>query len=481
MGKSAQFPLHVWLPDSMEGPTPISALIHAATMVTAGIFMVTRMSPLFELSDTALSVVLVIGSITALFMGILGIIQNDIKRVVAYSTLSQLGYMTVALGLSAYPVAVFHLMTHAFFKALLFLAAGSVIMGMHHDQDIRNMGGLRKYMPITYWTSLIGSLALIGTPFFAGFYSKDSIIEATHASHLPGATFAIWAVTAGVFVTAFYSFRMFFLVFHGNERFHDKPFPAADEEPVAALEEDDHGDHGHAHGHGHGHAAAATHAHDDHAHDDHGHGHGDHTPHESPWVVTFPLIALAIPSALIGFFTIRPMLFGSFFGSSIFFNTEKHPAMEELAREFNEHGGAVGMALHAFASVPFWLALAGVVLSYLMFIVRPSLSDAAAKVFAPIIKVLDNKYYFDWFNENVIAAGARLLGRGLWKGGDQGLIDGLAVNGSARLVGAIAGVVRLVQTGHLYWYALVMILGVFGLLTWQLGPYLHSVILSIAH
>jgi NADH-quinone oxidoreductase subunit L len=481
MGKSAQFPLHVWLPDSMEGPTPISALIHAATMVTAGIFMVTRMSPLFELSDTALSTVLVIGSITALFMGILGIIQNDIKRVVAYSTLSQLGYMTVALGLSAYPVAVFHLMTHAFFKALLFLAAGSVIMGMHHDQDIRNMGGLRKYMKITYWTSLIGSLALIGTPFFAGFYSKDSIIDAAYASHLYGAGFAQFAVTASVFVTAFYSFRMFFLVFHGRERFHDKPFPAAAEEPIAALEEDDaHGDPGH------GHAAAATHAHDDHAHgahahDDHGHGHGDPTPHESPWVVTFPLVALAIPSALVGFFTIRSMLFGSFFGSSIFFNTEKHPAMEELAKEFNEHGGAAGMALHAFASAPFWLALAGVLLSYLMYIVRPSLADTAAKVFAPITKILDNKYYFDWFNEKVIAAGARLLGRGLWKGGDQGLIDGLAVNGSARLVGAIAGVVRLLQTGHLYWYALVMILGLFGLLIWQLGPYLHSVILSIAH
>ena len=302
MGKSAQFPLHVWLPDSMEGPTPISALIHAATMVTAGIFMVTRMSPLFELSDTALSFVLVIGSITALFMGFLGIIQNDIKRVVAYSTLSQLGYMTVALGLSAYPVAVFHLMTHAFFKALLFLAAGSVIMGMHHDQDIRNMGGLRKYMKITYWTSLIGSLALIGTPFFAGFYSKDSIIDAAHASHLSGAGFAQFSVTAGVFVTAFYSFRMFFLVFHGKERFHDKPFPPAHDEPEPELEEDD----------AHGatawprarpratRAATHAHAHDDHAHDDHGHGHDDqatatHTPHESPWVVTLPLVAAGDP------------------------------------------------------------------------------------------------------------------------------------------------------------------------------------------
>jgi NADH-quinone oxidoreductase subunit L len=476
MGKSAQFPLHVWLPDSMEGPTPISALIHAATMVTAGIFMVTRMSPLFELSDTALNVVLVIGSITALFMGFLGIIQNDIKRVVAYSTLSQLGYMTVALGLSAYPVAVFHLMTHAFFKALLFLAAGSTIIGMHHDQDIRNMGGLRKYMPVTYWTSLIGSLALIGTPFFAGFYSKDSIIEATHASHLPGATFAIWAVTAGVFVTAFYSFRMFFLVFHGEERFRNPPFPMAHDDPVPELEEDD------AHGHGahdaHGHAPAhAAHAHDDHAHAGHGHdGHGDaHEPHESPWVVTLPLVLLAIPSAVIGFLTIKPMLYGSFFGSSIFYNTEKHPAMEELAKDFNEAGGALGMGLHAFTSVPFLLALAGVVLSYVMYIVKPSLAVSVGKVFAPITKVLENKYYFDWFNEHVLAAGARLLGRGLWKGGDQGLIDGLAVNGSARLVGAVAGVVRLVQTGHLYWYALVMILGVFGLMTWQLWPYFQTI------
>jgi NADH-quinone oxidoreductase subunit L len=478
MGKSAQFPLHVWLPDSMEGPTPISALIHAATMVTAGIFMVTRMSPLFELSDTALNVVLVIGSITALFMGFLGIIQNDIKRVVAYSTLSQLGYMTVALGLSAYPVAVFHLMTHAFFKALLFLAAGSTIMGMHHDQDIRNMGGLRKYMPVTYWTSLIGSLALIGTPFFAGFYSKDSIIEATHASHLPGATFAMWSVTAGVFVTAFYSFRMFFLVFHGQERFRNPPFPMAHDDPVPELEEDD------AHGHGahdaHGHAPAhAAHAHDDHAHADHGHGHDDHghahEPHESPWVVTLPLVLLAIPSAVIGFLTIKPMLYGSFFGSSIFYNTEKHPAMEELAKDFNEVGGALGMGLHAFISVPFLLALAGVVLSYVMYIVKPSLAVSVGKVFAPITKVLENKYYFDWFNENVLAAGARLLGRGLWKGGDQGLIDGLAVNGSARLVGVFAGIVRLVQTGHLYWYALVMILGVFGLMTWQLWPYFQTI------
>jgi NADH-quinone oxidoreductase subunit L len=466
MGKSAQVPLHVWLPDSMEGPTPISALIHAATMVTAGIFMVTRMSPLFELSDTALSFVLIIGSITALFMGFLGIIQNDIKRVVAYSTLSQLGYMTVALGLSAYPIAVFHLMTHAFFKALLFLGAGSVIMGMHHDQDIRNMGGLRKYMPITWITSLVGSLALIGTPFFSGFYSKDSIIDAAGASHLYGAGFAQFSVTAGVFITAFYSFRMYFLVFHGPERFRNKPFPPEGEEDAHATH-DAHGHDDHAHG---SHAAHASH--DAHGHDDH---HG-HEPHESPLVVTIPLILLAIPSAIIGAMTIGPMLFGDFFKDSIVVNAEKHPAMEELGKEF---AGWASMGAHAFVSLPFILALLAVALSYVMYIVKPSLSDSAEKFFRSIgiVKLLENKYYFDWFNEKLLAAGARLLGRGLWKGGDQGVIDGLFVNGSARAVGAFAGVVRLVQTGHLYWYALVMILGVFGLLTWQLWPYL----LSVAH
>jgi NADH-quinone oxidoreductase subunit L len=451
MGKSAQFPLHVWLPDSMEGPTPISALIHAATMVTAGIFMVTRMSPLFELSDVALNFVLVIGAITALFMGFLGIIQNDIKRVVAYSTLSQLGYMTVALGLSAYPIAVFHLMTHAFFKALLFLAAGSVIIGMHHDQDIRNMGGLRKHMPITWITSLVGSLALIGTPFFAGFYSKDSIIEAAHASHLPGAGFAIFAVTAGVFVTAFYSFRMFFLVFHGKERFHDKPFPPEGEEDGAHS--------------GHDHSWAD--ADDTHTHDDR---HG-HAPHESPWVVTVPLVALAIPSVFIGGMTIQSVMSGSLFKESIAFNVEKHPAMEELAHDFH---GAVSMGMHAFTTAPFWLALLGVVSAYVFYLVKPEIPATLARWFAPLMRILENKYYFDWFNENIIAAFARLLGRGLWKGGDVGVIDGV-INGSARGVGAFAGVVRLVQTGYIYWYALVMVLGVVGLLTWQLWPSLLSV------
>ncbi|MBU6193293.1 MAG: NADH-quinone oxidoreductase subunit L [Burkholderiales bacterium] len=432
MGKSAQFPLHVWLPDSMEGPTPISALIHAATMVTAGIFMVARMSPLFELSDTALNFVMVIGAITALFMGFLGIIQNDIKRVVAYSTLSQLGYMTVALGASAYSVAVFHLMTHAFFKALLFLAAGSVIIGMHHDQDIRNMGGLRKHMPITWITSLLGSLALIGTPLFAGFYSKDSIIMAVEASQLPGTPFAIFAVVAGVFVTAFYSFRMYFLVFHGEERFHHKPFP---------------GEH-------------------DHHHDDHAE---DHTPHESPWVVTAPLVLLAVPSVLIGYMTIEPMLFGEFLKDAILVDEARHPAMAHLAGEYH---GAVAMAVHGLQTLPFWLALSGVVVAWWFYLKQPAIPAAIGRALAPLVKVLENKYYLDAFNEKVLAAGSRALGTGLWKGGDTAVIDGMIVNGSARAVGALAGLSRLVQTGHLYWYALVMLLGVFGFLTWRLWPHL---------
>jgi NADH-quinone oxidoreductase subunit L len=436
MGKSAQFPLHVWLPDSMEGPTPISALIHAATMVTAGIFMVARMSPLFELSDTALNLVLVIGAITALFMGFLGIIQNDIKRVVAYSTLSQLGYMTVALGLSAYSVAVFHLMTHAFFKALLFLAAGSVIIGMHHDQDIRNMGGLRKHMPITWITSLLGSLALIGTPLFAGFYSKDSILIASHHSTLPGATFAMWAVYIGVFVTAFYSFRMYFLVFHGEERFHHKPFPPPSHE-----------DSDHAHGHD-----------DDHA---------DHTPHESPWVVTAPLILLAVPSVVIGYMTIQPLLFGEFLKDAITVNTQAHPAIAELAKMFH---GPVAMALHGVVTAPFWLALAGVVTAWVFYLKAPHIPAAIDRALKPVRTVLENKYYMDWFNENVLAAGARALGTGLWKGGDQAVIDG-AINGSARGIGGLAGVLRQAQTGRLYTYALVMLLGIFALLTWQLWPF----------
>jgi NADH-quinone oxidoreductase subunit L len=425
MGKSAQFPLHVWLPDSMEGPTPISALIHAATMVTAGIFMVARMSPLFELSETALNFIMVIGAITALFMGFLGIIQNDIKRVVAYSTLSQLGYMTVALGASAYSVAVFHLMTHAFFKALLFLAAGSVIMGVHHNQDIRWMGGLRKYMPITWITSLVGSLALIGTPLFAGFYSKDSIIEAVLESHLPASGFASFAVLAGVFVTAFYSFRMYFLVFHGKERFDQNP--------------DAH--------------------HDDH----HGHHSEPHKPHESPWVVTVPLILLAIPSVVIGFMTIQPMLYGEFFKDAIFIDAEKHAAMEEMAKAFH---GPVQMAWHALTTLPFWLALAGVASSYYMYMINPALPAAIKLRAQPIYTLLENKYYLDWINENILARGARALGSGLWKWGDQFLIDGTVVNGSWKVVAWFSGVVRRVQSGYLYHYAFAMIMGIFVLMTY---------------
>ena len=427
MGKSAQFPLHAWLPDSMEGPTPISALIHAATMVTAGIFMVSRMSPLYELSDTALNFILVIGAITALFMGILGIIQNDIKRVIAYSTLSQLGYMTVALGASAYSVAVFHLMTHAFFKALLFLGAGSVIMGMHHNQDIRWMGGVRKYMPITWITFLLGNLALIGTPFFSGFYSKDAIIEAVHASTLPGAGFAYFAVLAGVFITAFYSFRLYWIVFHGQERYDQNP--------------DAH-----------------------HGHDDHHHGH-DAKPHESPWVVTLPLVLLAIPSVVIGAIALMPMLFGDFFNGVIFVDGSKHPAMAELAQAIH---GWVPMALHGFSAPPFWLALAGVVVSYVFYMVKPEI-PAAIMAFSKKIglyQVLEGKYGVDWVYENIFARGARVFGTVFWRVGDQALIDGAVVNGSWKVVGKIASVVRWFQSGYIYHYALVMILGVFLLMTY---------------
>jgi len=442
MGKSAQVPLHVWLPDSMEGPTPISALIHAATMVTAGIFMVARMSPLFELSEAALSFVLVIGATTALFMGFLGIVQNDIKRVVAYSTLSQLGYMTVALGVSAYSAAVFHLMTHAFFKALLFLGAGSVIIGMHHDQDMRNMGGLWKYMPVTWITSLLGSLALIGFPFLSGFYSKDSIIEAVQLSHIPGAGYAYFCVIAGVFVTAFYSFRMYFLVFHGEER-----FGKADEHHAHHDAHDEHG---------------AAHADDEHGHDEHHHGLAPgQKPHESPWVVTVPLVLLAIPSVLIGFFTIEPMLFGNFFKGVIHFS-ESHPVMAELGEEFH---GAVGMAIHGMTTLPFFLAMAGVAVAWLFYMKMPAIPAAIMKTFKPIHTLLENKYYFDKFNEIFFAGGARLLGRGLWKVGDQTLIDGMVVNGSAKLVGVIAQLTRLFQSGHIYQYAFSMIVGVFVLLT----------------
>ena len=414
MGKSAQVPLHVWLPDSMEGPTPISALIHAATMVTAGIFMVARMSPLYELSTTALSVVLVIGAITALFMGFLGLIQNDIKRVIAYSTLSQLGYMTVALGASAYAAGVFHLMTHAFFKALLFLAAGSVIIAMHHEQDIRKMGGLKKYLPITYWSMLIGSLALIGTPGFSGFFSKDAIIEAVHASETPGAAFAYLCVLLGVFVTALYSFRMFFLVFHGKERM-----------------------------------------------DDHTKAH----LHESPKVVTIPLILLAIPSVVIGAIAIGPWLFGDYFGSSIMV-FEQNDVLGQLGENYT---GVMGFVLHGVVALPFWLALGGVLTAWFLYMKRPDIPAQIKARFEGVYNVLDNAYGFDKFNAAFFASGSRKLGRFLWRFGDVKGIDGVLVNGSANTIGWIAGVVRQLQTGYLYHYAFSMIIGLLVLVGWLLA------------
>jgi NADH-quinone oxidoreductase subunit L len=427
MGKSAQFPLHVWLPDSMEGPTPISALIHAATMVTAGIFMVSRLSPYFELSDTALNLVLVVGAITALFMGFLGIIQNDIKRVVAYSTLSQLGYMTVALGVSAYPIAIFHLMTHAFFKALLFLAAGSVIMGVHHNQDIRYMGGLKKYMPITWITSLVGSLALIGTPFFSGFYSKDSIIEAVFASDLPGSGFAKWAVMMGVFVTAFYSFRMYFLVFHGQERYHLLP-----------------------------HAEGDAHAHEE--------AHGEtHKPHESPWVVTLPLVLLAIPSVFIGYLSIQGVLYSDLLSGAIMVISDHHPVMHELASEFES---PMAMAMAAFTSLPFALALLGVLSAYYCYMVNPRVPQWFSQKLSLVVDVLEHKYYMDWFNEQVLARLTRGVGRFLWREGDQRVIDGYLVNGSWQAMAYVSSRIKPLQTGYLYHYALAMIVGVFLLMTW---------------
>ena len=409
MGKSAQVPLHVWLPDSMEGPTPISALIHAATMVTAGIFMVARMSPLYELSETALTFILIIGATTACFMGLAGIIHNDIKRVIAYSTLSQLGYMVAALGASAYAAGLFHLMTHAFFKALLFLAAGSVIMGMHHKQDIRDMGGLRKYMPITHWTALLGSLALIGFPGFSGFFSKDAIIEAVHHSQIAGAGYAYVLLVAGVFVTALYSFRLYFLVFHGKG--------PRDEHAKAHL-------------------------------------------HESPWVVTVPLILLAIPSVFIGWFALEPMVFGDYFEGVL-----TVAAIHDTLGQIDFHGSFAFMQ-HGFFTLPLYLALGGLALSWFVYTQKPGIADYVAQRCGWVYRILDNKYGFDTFNQAVFARGSQLLGKRLWQTGDQCLIDGLMVNGSAHTVGWLAGVVRWVQTGFLYHYAIVMMLGLLGMLAW---------------
>jgi len=413
MGKSAQFPLHVWLPDSMEGPTPISALIHAATMVTAGIFMVARMSPLYELSETALSVVMVIGAITALFMALVAIVQNDIKRVVAYSTLSQLGYMTVALGASAYAAGIFHLVTHAFFKALLFLAAGSVIIALHHQQDMRKMGGLRKYLPVTYWTLLIGAIASAGIPGFSGFFSKDAIIEAVHLSRTPGAGFAYFCVLTTVFITALYTFRLVFMTFHGPEHFHG---------------EEEH--------------------------------HGGHQPHESPAVVTVPLVLLAIPSICVGWL-IGPALFGGYFGDAIV-TAPAHDVLAQMGRDFH---GVWAMIVHAFGTAPFWLAVAGIAAAAWLYLLRPDLPGVIQGKVGILYTILERKYGFDEAYQWLFGDGAVRFGTGLWKGGDMAVIDGVFVDGSARAVGWVAAVIRYLQSGFIYHYAFAMIIGVLVLLT----------------
>jgi NADH-quinone oxidoreductase subunit L len=431
MGKSAQVPLHVWLPDSMEGPTPISALIHAATMVTAGIFMVARMSPLFELSEAALAFVTIIGATTALFMALLGVVQNDIKRVIAYSTLSQLGYMTVALGVSAYSAAIFHLMTHAFFKALLFLAAGSVIIALHHEQDLRKMGGLRKYMPLTYWTAVIGSVALAGIPPFAGFFSKDAIIEAVQLSTVGGHSYAEFAVTIGVFITAFYTFRMLFLAFHGEERFRHADAHAADS-PQELGHNESHGDGG--------------------------------DPHESPWVMTVPLVLLAIPSIYSGGAYIDPVLFGNFFGQSIMV-AQQHVALTTMTEEWH---GPWAFVLHGITTLPFWLALAGVAAAWLLYIKRSDLPAKIRERAGVLYELLINNYYIDRFNDWFFAGGFRRLGALFSDVGDRSIIDGFFVNGSARLVGATSAVLRQIQSGFIYQYAFAMVLGIVVFLFWWL-------------
>jgi len=414
MGKSAQVPLHVWLPGSMEGPTPISALIHAATMVTAGIFMVSRMSPIFELSDVALTVMMVIGAITAISMGLLGIVQNDIKRVVAYSTLSQLGYMTVALGVSSYSVAIFHLMTHAFFKALLFLAAGSVIVALHHEQDIRNMGALRKKMPITHITALIGTLALIGFPGFAGFYSKDMIIEAVHFSNLPFADWVYYVVVFGVFITAFYSLRMFFMVFHGESRLDQ---------------------------------------------------HAEEHVHETALSITVPLIVLAIPSVIIGYLTIEPMLFTGWLENSIYIDASAHGSLVALKEHFHS---AFGLMLHAIVTVPFWMMVGGSLAAWVFTLYRTDWAKKMQERFHRTNYVLKSLYGFDRLNDIVFVNGSRKLGEFLWRISDMTIIDHFVVNGSARLMRFMGSVIRPVQTGYLYHYAFFMIIGLMLVLTWVL-------------
>jgi NADH-quinone oxidoreductase subunit L len=423
MGKSAQVPLHTWLPDSMEGPTPISALIHAATMVTAGIFMVARMSPVFEGSDTALSLMIIVGATTAISMAVLGLVQNDIKRVVAYSTLSQLGYMTVALGASAYSAAIFHLMTHAFFKALLFLAAGSVIIALHHEQDLRKMGGLRKLMPITYVTSLIGAWALVGLPPFSGFFSKEPIIEAARFATVTGHTYAYWALTLGVFLTACYTFRMIFLAFHGAPRY-----------------------------------GASSHGSHKASHKEH-----HEAPKESPKVVTIPLIVLAVCSVFAGILFITPMLFGDYFGTSIYGNYVAHDAM---ARLYANWQGVLHYLLHAFQTLPFWLALAGIATAWYFTLSAPTAADRLVKTLGAAYGVLKHHFYIDAFYERVIVRGTHSAASWFVRGGERFWSEGVLVQGTTRLVQWGAQSLRYLQTGYLYHYAFAMVLGLLVLMTW---------------
>lgn len=414
MGKSAQVPLHVWLPESMEGPTPISALIHAATMVTAGVFMVARMSPLFECSNTALTVITVIGATGALFTGLLGVVMNDIKRVVAYSTLSQLGYMMVAMGVSAYPVGIFHLGTHACFKAVLFLAAGSVIIGMHHEQDMRKMGGLWRYMPITYITFLIGSLALCAIPPFAGFYSKDMIIDAAKLSTLPGAHYAYYCVFIGAFVTALYTFRALFMTFHGK--------PRMDEHTKEHL-------------------------------------------HESPWSVCLPLILLAIPSIGLGYALFPEFLSMDNVLSNSITILPSHTAWMHLV---NEVASPDMMALEALKTPTFWLVIAGIVTAWIFYILKPEWPAVIAARFSLIYRLLMAKYGFDTFNEKVLMPLTTGFGKLFYQVGDRKLIDGFFVNGAAKTVAWAATQGRKLQTGYLYHYAAMMIIGLLAMLSWVL-------------
>jgi NADH-quinone oxidoreductase subunit L len=413
MAKSAQVPLHIWLPESMEGPTPISALIHAATMVTAGVFMVARMSPLFELSQTALTMILVVGSTGALFLGLLAFVENDIKRIIAYSTMSQLGYMMAANGASAFSAGIFHLLTHGCFKALLFLSAGSVIVAMHHEQDLRNMGGLRKYLPITYLCFLVGAISLAAIPPFSGYFSKEAVIEAVRLSYIPGAHYAYYCLLAGSFVTAFYIFRAFFMAFHGKERM--------DEKLRRHLK-------------------------------------------ESHWTLLTAMVSLAIPSICLGGIMVHSILYETpgLLGKSIYIS----PQFDVLADMAGKFHGVMNQTYQAFTSTPFWFALSGVFFAWLVVIRQPACFDRLSQYLSIFRLILTRQYGLDWFSDTVVARGSRGIADFFFKTGDSKIIDHFLINGSGRGVTWMSNIVRRMQSGYLYHYAFVMILGLLGLLWW---------------